>query len=56
METIKGKIQSALAHLLTIPMFSCSRCFQINDPVYHQFMLIVQTVTGTLSNDPNQYS
>jgi len=48
-----GKIQSALAHLLTVLMVSCSRCFQINDPVNHQFMLIAQTVTGTLSNDPN---
>lgn len=56
METMKGKIQSVLTHFLTIPMVSCSRRFQINDPVYHQFMLIAQTVARTLSNDPNQYS
>lgn len=56
METIKGKIQFPVTHLLTVPKVSCSRCFQINDPVNHQFMLIAQAVAGTLSNDPNQYS
>lgn len=55
-ETIKGKSQSVLAYLFTVPMVSCSRCFQINDPVNHQFMLIAQTVSGTLSNNSNQYS
>lgn len=56
METIKGKIQTALAYLLIIPLFSHSRCFRINDSVYHQFMLIAQTVAGMPSNDPNQSS